>query len=86
MIKEADKNPYRVRQIEISGNIFIRDKTLREYMAFTEGDIFTKESLVKSIENINKSNKLYPIGLKNVRIYLDKSNKDVGLVFCVKER
>lgn len=35
---------------------------------------------------MNKSKKVYPIGLKDVKVYLNKSNKDVGLVFCVKER
>lgn len=55
-------------------------------MAFTEGDIFFKELLEKSIKKINKSFEIYPISLKNVWIRLDKSNKDLYLMFCVKER
>jgi outer membrane protein assembly factor BamA len=87
LIKETEKKyQYRVKRIEFVGNEFIRDRVLREKLAFEEGDIFTKELLEKSIKNLSKSKELYPISLKDVRIYLDKSSKDIGLVFCVKER
>lgn len=86
LIKEANENPYRVRRIEFFGNTFIKDRVFRGQTAFAEGDIFTKELLVKSIKNLNKSKAIYSMSLKNIRIRLDKSNKDVDLVFCLKER
>lgn len=86
LIQEAESNQYRVRRIEMVGNISTRHRVFVKKMAFVEGDIFTGQLLEKSIKNLSKLKVIYPIGLENVEIRLDSKMKDVDLVFCVEER
>ena len=52
-INDAE-NKYRIGRIEISGNILLYDREIRQQIVSKEGDIFTQNSLDKTIENFNK--------------------------------
>jgi len=86
LIREAEDKQFRVRRIETTGNTYTRIRTFVENMAFNEGDIFTKEDLLKSITGINKIKTIYPITLDNVEIIVDREFKDVDILFCVKQK
>ena len=52
---------------------------------FAEADIFKREHLIQSITKMSKVNKIQPITLKNVGLFVDDAKKDVDVVFCVRE-
>lgn len=88
LIRKAEREKYVIRRIEITGNIYVRDRTFRERMAssFNEGDIFNKKVLKKGVGNISKIRAIYPITLADVELRLDEQNKDIDFIFCVQER
>jgi outer membrane protein assembly factor BamA len=60
---------------------------LRRRILLQEGDIFTRENLVKSLENVNQLKKIiYPVKLSDVIIRLDRSEKIVDMTICFKEK
>ena len=86
LIREAQVRPYVVRRISIDGNIYIRDREFRNRFVLNEGDIFTRAGLLKSLQNASRMHSIYPIGLRNVEVQLDRERYDVILLFCVRER
>ena len=85
-IKEAEEKPFRVRRIEFLGNTYTRDRIFRERMSLTEGDIFSRKHLLKSIKGINKTKTIYPILLEDLEIRLSREHREINLVFCVKQK
>ena len=55
-------------------------------MAFNEGDIFTSENLLKTIDGFNRLEVIEPITIDNVEIRLDRQNRDIDFVFCVIQK
>jgi Surface antigen variable number repeat len=88
LISEAIEKQYNIRRIEISGNTSIRHREFTKRMEsnFSEGDIFTLEALEKSIKRISKMKLIYPITLKNVKIFLDPKYVNVDFVICVVQK
>lgn len=86
LIEEADENIYRFVRIEFWGSIYIRDRELRKQIMFSEGDIFTRKSFYNGIENLGNLRQVESVSLKNVKVILDPKNKDVSVIFCIKER
>lgn len=85
-IKTAEIKPYRVHDVQIFGNIYLRDREFRERMVLNEGDLFTKKALDKTIQNFRKMKALKPITIENVGLRLIDEDKDVNIIFCVEER
>lgn len=83
---ESGVKQYRVQRIEIWGNVFVHDRTIRAKMFLKEGDIFTGELLKESLKNIGNIKELKPVKLENVKIALDKNEAFVYLILCVIER
>jgi hypothetical protein len=87
LIREAVENQFWVRRVEFLGNEYTRDNVLRRRILLQEGDIFTRENLVKSLENVNQLKKIiYPVKLSDVIIRLDRSEKIVDMTICFKEK
>jgi hypothetical protein len=88
LIKKAESEKYVIRRIEITGNIYLRDRTFRERIAasLNEGDIFNKKVLKKGARDISKIRAIYPITLADVELRLDEQNKDIDFIFCVQEK
>jgi hypothetical protein len=74
-----------VRRIEFYGNTYTRDRTLRDQLAFKEGDIFDRNDLKKSLKRISKMKTFGPLTMENVKVILDRDQKDVDFVFCLTE-
>jgi hypothetical protein len=52
-----------------------------------EGDLFTRDNLVKSLKKVSRFKALYPVSLRDVVIELsDDGEKKVNTSFCFKER
>ena len=87
LLGEAIANQYWVRRVEFSGNQHTRDNVLRRRIMLEEGDVFTRENLVKSLESVSKLKKIiYPVKLSDVIIRLDRSEKIIDMTICFKER
>jgi hypothetical protein len=88
LIREAEENQYIVRRVEFLGNIHTRDYALRRRMnLINEGEVFTRENLVRSIKNVSRlKNIVYPVKLNDATIRLDRSNKEVDILICFQEK
>jgi outer membrane protein assembly factor BamA len=87
LIRKAEAEGYIVRLIFFYGLARTRDQTLRRRLLLIEGDSFTRESLVKSLENEGRSQAIYPVRLSDVVIEIkDDGEKRVNTSFCFKER
>jgi hypothetical protein len=87
LIREAVENQFWVRRVEFLGNEHTRDYVLRWEILLQEGDIFTRENLVKSLENVNRLKKIiYPVKLSDVIVRLDRPEKIIDMTICFKER
>ena len=87
LLREAIANQYWVRRVEFSGNDYTRDNVLRRRIMLEEGDVFTRENLVKSLESVSKLKKIiYPVKLRDVIVRLDRSEKIIDMTICFKER
>ena len=88
LVVEAARDQYIYRRIEIVGNTYTRYREFRRRFAnfFNEGDIFTKKALEDSVRRVSKMKTIYPIRMENIEIRLDRENKVVDIVFCVKQR
>ncbi len=72
--------------MSVAGNIYVRDREFRNRVLLSEGDIFNRRLLIKSVANVSRMRAIYPIALKDVKIDLARKSLDVDLLFCVKER
>lgn len=86
LIRDSQERAYVTRRIEVTGNTYVRDEEVMNRFVLKPGDIFTELGLQKSVRNVSKLSSIYPIGLKNVEIILDRQRFDVDLIVCVKER
>jgi hypothetical protein len=87
LIREAIANQYWVRRVEFSGNQYTRDKVLRRKIMLEEGDVFTRENLVKSLESVSMLKRIiYPVKMSDVIVRLDRPEKIIDMTICFKER
>lgn len=88
LIREAEENQYWVRRVYFVGNEHTRDRVLRRRLInLTEGDVFTRESLVQSLESLSKLKKIiHPVTLSDITIRLDRSGKFVDMDICFTEK
>jgi hypothetical protein len=86
LIREAIKNQFWVRRMEFVGNESTRDYILRRRVLLQEGDVFSRRNLSRSVANLGKSRRLYPVKMNDVIIHLDRPNKLIDVAFCVRER
>ena len=88
LIREAEDNQYWIRWVYFVGNEHTRDRVLRRRLInLNEGDVFTRENLVNSLESVSKLKKIiHPVTLSDVTIRLDKSEKIVDMELCFKEK
>ena len=86
LMLEAQRKQFTVRHMSVAGNIYVRDREFRNRVLLSEGDIFNRRLLIKSVANVSRMRAIYPIALKDVKIDLARKSLDVDLLFCVKER
>ena len=86
IMKVADDRRHTVRRIEFYGNTYTRDRILRDQLVFEEGDIFARKDLEKSLKRISKMKKFGSLTMDNVKVLLDREQRDLDFIFCVWER
>jgi hypothetical protein len=87
LIRLAEENQYIVRRVELLGNRYIRDNTLRRRLELIqEGEVFKREKLIRSLESVSRLKNIYPVKLRDVIINLDRPIKEVDVLICFKEK
>ncbi len=86
LIREAQVRKFHVRRMEVSGATFTWHKEFQKRFWLDEGDLFTRSGLVKTVRNVSRIRTIYPVGLQDVKILLDRKRHRVDLIFCVMER
>jgi hypothetical protein len=87
LMREAEENQYTLRRIEFIGNTYTRDQVLRDRMEILqEGNLFTRENLIRSLQSVSQLETLYPVKLSNVAIRLDRLEKEIDIIICFKEK
>jgi hypothetical protein len=87
LIREAVAKQFLVGRVEFIGNAHTRDNVLRRKILLDEGDVFTRENLVKSLESVSKLRKIiYPVKLNDVEIRLHRSDKIIDIGICFQEK
>jgi outer membrane protein assembly factor BamA len=84
----AQREQYRIGHIYFAGNKYVRDRKVRQRLVrgFTQGDIFDRLALDKSLRRISKVKQIYPVTIKNVEVRLDEKEKYADFVINVKEK
>ena len=87
LINKAAQEEYLVRRVEFVGNEHTRDNVLRRKIMLEEGDVFTREKLIQSLESVGTLKKIiYPVKLSDVEIRLSQSEKIIDMTICFQER
>ena len=87
LIREAVENQYWVRRVAYYGIENTSDRVLRRRIMLVEGDIFTRENLVRSLERLSRLKRaIHPVRLSDVEIWLDRPERRVDTLICFKER
>lgn len=86
IFEETEKQAYTFRRTEFVGAEDIRRRNLYRRLPFNEGDIFTRELLVKSLVALNRYRALNPVKMKDVKIEINRADRTVDLWFCISEK
>lgn len=87
-INMAQREQYRIGHIYFAGNKHVRDWEVRRRLVpgFTQGDIFDRRALDKSLRRISKVKQIYSVTIENVEVRLDEKEKYAEFVINVKEK
>ena len=88
LIDEAERGQFNTLRVEIVGSTYTRDREFRKKMenGMSEGDIFTRAALERSIRNVGKMKQIYPLTLEDVEVRLDRTHRLINLVICVVQK
>ena len=88
LMDEAQRNQFTVRRVEFVGITHTPDTLVRGRIGsiMNEGDLFTRQNLLRSLRRMSRLKAIYPVRLTNVEIRLDKSDRHVDMVICFTER
>jgi outer membrane protein assembly factor BamA len=77
---------YRVRTIEFRGNHRLSDLTLRGALLLSEGEMFDRSRLERSLTRLNVTGLIHPVTESDVDIQQDSAHRMVDLVISVREK
>ena len=88
LMNEAQRNQFTVRRVEFLGLTHTRDALVRARMGslMNEGDLFTRQKLLRSLRRMSMLKLIYPVQLKDVEIRLDGSERQIDMAICFTER
>ena len=88
LMNEAERNTFTVRRVEFIGLTYTHDQIVRDRMTplVQEGDIFSREKLVKSLENMSRLRTINPLRLRDVVIQLNRSENTADMIICFKQK
>lgn len=76
LIAKAVKKEHRVRRVELAGNLFTRDETVRRKILLNEGDIFSRDNLDRSLQNLSKLKQFVDPGkIEDIQVILNEEHR-----------
>jgi D-alanyl-D-alanine dipeptidase len=75
-----------VRRVEIVGNDHVSGRTIFRHIYLNEGDIFTEESLLKSVKAINALGRFEKISEQNVSWRISRQHGEIDFTFFLTEK
>ena len=88
LIDEAESKQFNVMFVEFWGNTRTNSRELFKIIGpvIGEGDIFSRNSLDLAIKRVSKVRTLYPLTMSDVKIWLDRKNQSINVLFCLREK
>ncbi len=86
LIRQAEKNRYTLRRVELFGNQYTADQLLRRRPKLNEGNFFARASLIRSLRRLSAHMMIKRVRLSDVKIRLDHGEKLVDARICLEER
>ena len=88
LMNEAQRNQFTVRRVEFLGLTYTRDTLVRGRMGpvMNEGDLFTRQRLLRSLRRVNTLKRIYPVRLRHVEVRLDRPERLIDMTICFTER
>ena len=87
LLMDEAENRYSIRMVYFVGNKHTRDRVLRvEMSGLQEGEIFKKAVLRKSLNDVSRLKIIYPIGIDDVEVNLNKAAQTIDLTLFFRER
>jgi hypothetical protein len=87
LIREAEQHQYSIRLVGFVGHQFTSDSTLRRRVpGLQEGERFTVSNLEENLVSLSKLRTIRPVGLADVDVFLDKTNRLIDMWIFVDER
>lgn len=88
LIAEAETAEYNVLHIEFVNNVHLSGRKLfrKSGSAINEGDIFTRRNLETAMKRVSKIKSIYPLTIENIEIKLNRADKSIDILFCLKEK
>jgi hypothetical protein len=88
LIREAEQRRYTIRWVMFARNGHTNDSVLRRRLVnLNEGDLFTRENLVKSLERVSRLKRsIHPIGLNDITVAVDRAERLIDIDICLKEK
>ena len=84
---EAQRNQFTVRRLEFLGITHTPDTMVRGRMTLlNEGEVFTRQKLLRSLRRVSALKRIYPVRLTNVEIRLERPDRIVDMLICFTER
>lgn len=82
----TDDQQHTVRRIEFYGNTNTRDRVLRDELVLKEGNIFDRKDIEKSLKRLLRMKTPGSLTMAKAKVLLDRDQKDLDFIFCVRER
>jgi hypothetical protein len=88
LIREAEKERFILRRLELIGNVNTPDELLHQRIAsrMPLGEPFRRDNLISSLKSLSRLKMLYPVRMKDVVARLDRAEKTLVLRICFKEK
>ena len=88
LIEKAEQNQYNVKWVEFCCPEKVRGRVLFGKISkfINEGDIFTRQSLYKSLAVLSKLKEIYPVSIENVNVRLDEEKRIINITYNIQER
>ncbi len=86
LMHEAERAQFNVRYVEFVGPTYTRGREFFKRSRLGEGDIFTRKGLEASVKEISKMKTIYPITMDSVEVKLERTDRTINIIFCVRQR
>ncbi|HKP69487.1 MAG TPA: hypothetical protein VJV05_09400 [Pyrinomonadaceae bacterium] len=88
LVAEAERDQFNTRHVEFVGPTYTRGREFFKRMVngMSQGDVFTRSALERSVRNVGKMKQVYPITIEDTEVRLDRANRYIDITICVVQK